>query len=158
MFWSDWRIGCRPLLRLATVMDLFSLLILAAISDHVMVPQRTVSRPASTRICIHNLLDYKRQILWRTSRSLSWWNKTYKLRRSIALVWVYYVHITDLIKLNKNKKNKQIEAEDKTKQPPWCQIEILIWTQPIYRLVERTSRFRAQSQKCAAGPIILKMK
>ena len=27
MFWSDWRIGCRPLLRLATVMDLFSLLI-----------------------------------------------------------------------------------------------------------------------------------
>ena len=50
------------------------------ISDHVKVPQQTVSfkcRPLGTCICLHS-----DEIYWRTSRGLYWESKTYKLKRS----------------------------------------------------------------------------
>ena len=59
------------------------------ISDHVMVPQRTVSFKCPVS-CIHVhgtciRLAYKRQIPQRTSRGLNWENKTYRLKWSISL-------------------------------------------------------------------------
>ena len=71
--------------------DLFSLYFLFSLSDHVMVPQRTVSFRcrlmhvhSSACACIINEKD-KKKIPWRTSRGLNRENKTYQLKRFISL-------------------------------------------------------------------------
>ena len=71
--------------------DLFSLYFLFSLSDHVMVPQRTVSSRcrllhvhSSACACIINEKD-KKKIPWRTSRGLNRENKTYQLKRFISL-------------------------------------------------------------------------
>ena len=70
--------------------DLFSLYVLFSLSDHVMVPQRTVSFRcrlmhvhSSACACIINEKD-KKKIPWRTSRGLNRENKTYQLKRFIS--------------------------------------------------------------------------
>ena len=63
------------------------------ITEYVMVPQRTENcffptssySRASPCKCMHNKRKDKRQIPWTASRGLNWENKTYKLKRSIAL-------------------------------------------------------------------------